>query len=525
MSISESERIVYFGDSLTENGKIYEITSQILAVPFPLDDAGYDGVFSNGRVYSQILPVLLGIPVVANYAVGGAEAIGSKPVSELGGGALEPLLLPDAPETLIEYDINLGAQVARFLVDEAADPFEGRTTASLFIGLNDFAGLMPPGGGDPVQQGVELLGGVLAATFGAAATLALAGGVDEVVFYSFPDAAFFPFAQSLDPALLPLAEQLVAGHEAGLRLGAAVFELAGIETEIVDLGEIGDEISADPRTFGFLDFGPVLLGIASNPQVAPDGSLFFPENPAVAGLDPDQVVFYDFLHPTTALHGVWAAYSAAVLEDRTQFLGDGNNVSLGSSGNDFVLARAGDDTLILGGGDDTAFAGLGDDRAWGQHGSDILAGGSGNDTLNGGDDPDVLAGNEGDDMLFGGDGADALIDGLGSDRVFGGDGDDAFFYAEASLIGGTTGADADWFFGEGGIDTLFLAVSDANRATAQAEIDAGGGPLGEYQFAALELSLSGIETVTLLDRPEFGDAPVPAELQAALDEAGLWGLV
>jgi hypothetical protein len=522
MNPSDSERIVFFGDSLTETGAIHAITSQILTVPFPLESAGYKRVFSNGPVFSQILPGLLAVPLAENYAVGGAEAVGSKRLVDLNNGAIASFLLPGAPQDLVEFDLNLSAQVTRFLADETADPFEGRTMASLLIGLNDF-GEFRPETGDPALEGLQLLSEVVTATLGAAAVLGTIGGVDEVILYAFPDVSFFPFSQSLDPALLSLAEQLFDGHEAAIRLGAAALEVSGIDTEVVDLGDITDEISADPQTFGFLAEGPILFGSASDPLIAPDGTPFFPENPAVAGLDEDQVIFFDFLHPTTALHGVIAAYTASVLEESTFFLGEGEDFSLGSGGDDFVLARGGDDVLFLRGGNDTAFAGLGDDRAWGRDGNDILAGGSGNDTLRGGDGADVLAGNVGDDLLFGGDGADALIDGLGADQAYGGDGDDAFFYAEASLIGST--GDTDHFYGGDGLDTLFLAVSEANRAAAEAAIAGGGGPLGTYDFAALNLSLADFEAVLLVDRLDFGDATVAPELQAAVDEAALWGLV
>ena len=523
VSQAQNDRIVFFGDSLTDSGIVYDITSQILTVPLPLDSAGYRQVFSNGPVYSQILPGLLGIPTVQNYAVGGAEALGTKPLIELGGDALAPLLLPGAPQTLVNYDVDFSAQLTRYLTHEAVDPFDGETTAVVNIGLNDLAGFTPSGTGDPTVEALQLLGGVVTATLGAAALLGTVGGADHVVLYTFPDASFFPVSQFVDPALLPLADQVFALHEAAIKWGAAALDLAGIDTKVVDLGEIADEITADPQTFGFLSRGPVLLGNAADPQLTPAGDLSFPENPAVAGLDPDQVEFFDFLHPTTALHGVWAAYSAAVLQDRSRFLGDGNDFSLGSNGSDFVLAKGGDDTLLLRDGNDTAFAGLGNDLVLGQGGDDILAGGAGNDTLDGGDGADVLAGNAGNDTLVGGNGADALIDGPGSDLLVGGDGNDAFFYTDPALIGGTTGMDADVFAGGAGIDTLFLAVSDAVRPAVEAEIAAGQG--GSFSFGALNLTATGIESVALLDRVDFGQAPVAPELQPQLAEADLWGLV
>ncbi len=521
-----TDRIVYFGDSLTDGGTVFSVTSQILAIPFPLTSAGYAEVFSNGPVYSQRAPALLGIPVVENYAVGGATALQSRAITELGGGLLDPLILPGAPPELLNFDVDFGGQIGRFLTDEAADPFDGTTTASILIGLNDLSGFTPTTA-DPVAEGTALVNGIVTTTIGAAQQLVTLGGVDEIIFYTYPDATFFPFSQLVDPALLPLAELLFQGHADGLAQGADLLNAAGIATRVIGLDQITDEIAADGATFGFLSQGPYLFGIATDPQIDPGTGLpFFPVNPAVAGLELDQIAFYDFLHPTTALHGVFAAFTNAWLTEERAFLDDGANRYRGSGADEFVLARDGDDRLFLKGGDDLAFAGLGNDLVWGGRGDDIVAGGAGDDKLFGSTGSDVLAGNLGDDRVFGGWGADALTDGLGSDYLNGGFVRDTFFYADAALIGGVSGADRDVFVGGWGRDTLYLAVSDDNRAATEAEIAQGGGWFHHYQFDALGLTTYGIENVVFVDsRADFDDVSVTARLQDNLDEAELWGLI
>jgi len=522
-----TDRIVYFGDSLTDNGTIFEITSQILAVPFPLASAGYQGVFSDGLVYSQTAPELLGIGEVENFAVGGARALGSRPISEIGGGALDPLQIPGADPDLLAFDIDFGGQVGRFLAGETADPFSGSTTASILIGLNDLAAFAADTGPDPVAAGTALVENIVLTTLGAAQSLVVQGGVDRVVLYTYPDASFFPFSQFLDPALQPLADLLIQGHAAGLEAGAAQLNAAGIETIIVPLAEITGEISADLGTFGFLNPGPVLFGSATDPTVTvtPDGIEFsFPENPAVEGLDADQIVFYDLLHPTAATHGIFAAFSEAVLEDETHFLTDDNDRLSGTRDDDFVLAKGGDDHLRTGWGDDVAFGGLGDDVIKAGRGDDIAAGGSGDDHIRGGWGADVVAGNAGDDWLSGGRGNDILIDGLGSDYAFGGRGNDVFLYTEAALIGGETGSDHDVFFGGWGYDTLYLAVSEDIRADVEA--DAATSFFGINHIDALNLTLFGIEEIVVVDdRQDLASVSVDGDQEDQLAAADLWGLV
>ncbi|MEO1494450.1 MAG: SGNH/GDSL hydrolase family protein [Pseudomonadota bacterium] len=524
----QTDRIVYFGDSLTDGGTIFELTSQILAVPFPLASEGYvGGVFSDGPVYSQVAPDLLGIGTVENFAVGGARALGSRPISEIGGGALDPLQLPGVDPELLAFDIDFGGQIGRFLAGETADPFSGSTTASILIGLNDLAAFAADTGPDPVGAGTALVENIVLTTFGAAQTLALQGDVDRIVLYTYPDASFFPFNQFLDPALQPLADLLVEGHAAGLEAGAAQLNAAGIETIIVPLSEITGEIGADLGTFGFLNAGPVLFGSATDPDVAitPDGIEFsFPENPAVAGLDADQIVFYDLLHPTAATHGIFAAFTEAVLEDATHFLTDEADIVRGTRDDDFVLAKGGNDIVRTGRGEDVAFGGLGHDWIATGRGDDIASGGSGNDVVHGGRGADVVAGNAGNDWLTGGRGNDILIDGLGSDYAFGGRGNDVFLYTDGALIGGETGADHDLFVGGRGYDTVFLAVRDEIRADVEA--DAATSCFGINHIDALNLTLIGIEDVVVVDdRQALASVSVSGVQEDLLAAADLWGLV
>ena len=110
--------------------------------------------------------------------------------------------------------------------------------------------------------------------------------------------------------------------------------MQGHDVRVVDLARMADEISADPGTFGFLSLDePVLLG---------DGhGVVFTVNPAAPPVE--QAAFFDPEHPTTNLHGVFGAFSAASLTSHTDFRGGGNDFIVGRSGDDFVLAGAGND--------------------------------------------------------------------------------------------------------------------------------------------------------------------------------------
>ena len=524
-----TDRYVFFGDSLTDGGTVFSLTSELLVAPIPVESAGYDGVFSDGAVYAQTLPELLDVDV-ENYGVGAARAIGSRPLGDFfAGNGVEGLLLPDADLSLLDFEMNLGGQVGRYIAAETAAPYAGTTTASFLIGLNDIAAFRPSGTADPVDEATALITEIVTNTVGAGQTLAQQGLAQSLLFYTFPDSSFFPFARLLPPDLAPFGDLLIDGHAQAIEAGAAQLQAAGIATQVIDLGDISAEIAADPGGFGFQTVArQKWLGSASDPTVVErngEVSLTFVENLLVADLDPDQIAFFDFLHPTTALHGIWAAFSEASLTREMRGFTENADRFNGDRADEFALGQAGDDAIRLRGGDDIALGGLGDDRIFADGGDDIVSGGSGNDRLQGHGGVDVVAGGAGNDILRGGSGDDLLIGGLGADIAHGGAGDDVFLYTDPALIGGDTGADRDLIYGGSGEDTVYLAVSDAIRDEVAAEIEANDG-LFVQRFGALDLTLVGVESVELVaDRQALADVELEGAQAEQLAAADLWGFV
>ncbi|MEM7643185.1 MAG: SGNH/GDSL hydrolase family protein [Pseudomonadota bacterium] len=519
----ELDRIVYFGDSLTDSGVFFGLSDLILTEPFPSALFGYAGQFSNGDIYSDIAPALLGIEV-GNFAVGGARAVGEAPAIFLPFGPLgEAFLDPDATQEEIDFvstfDINLGGQVARFLETLGGRPAPAGTAASIFIGLNDFNAFDPDPEGDIIAEFTVLAGDVLSSTLGAAGAL-LSNGVSKVYVNNLLPADFFPAFQAAPPAVQAIGVDALEGYNATLEATAAA--TFGAAVEIIDLNTIGVEIQSDPTAFGFLNItDPLFFGTGGDPTIDTSSGEPVPvflRNPVLDGLDEDQFAFYDFLHFTTALHGVIGAYTASVIAGEVTVLTGGNDVEFLGRGDDLVLAGLGDDTVSLGRGEDIALAGLGNDLVFAGLGDDIVSGGSGDDGLFGGRGDDVVAGGQGDDLLQGGQGRDVLIDGLGSDIAFGGRGQDVFLYTEASLIGGTTGEDHDVFLGGGGRDTLVLALTDETRASVEADLDGGW----FEHLDAIGVTTIGIERFVFVDdRQDLADIDTAARLA----EADLWGLI
>lgn len=518
---SNTERLVFFGDSLSDHGRIFGLTSQVLKVPVPPASAGYAGWFSNGEVQSGYTTDLLNLEA-DYYAAGGARARGSRTIGEYIEAFGQPDILRPGPlpQDVLDTDTFLGGQVGSYLADLGSSPAKPGTAAVFFFGVNDYNNLDPE---DPPteDEAVRFVGEVLGSIMNGARAVA-AAGVEQVILYNLPDPTFFPIELIYEPEIIDLGQRLVAAHNAGLAGVAGLLRAGGVDAEIVDIHRIGGEIAADPRTFGllpqYLD-APKLLGIGSAPIWDPVADTWMiPENPAVADVDPARLAFFDLLHPTTATHGVLGAFAAESLRSEVRFEGDHDDFVFTGKGRDLVLAGGGDDKVFTAAGADVVLAGRGHDFVAGWSGADILAGGAGRDTLFGGSGSDVIAGSDGADLQSGGSGRDLLVDGLGRDVLRGGCGGDAFLYTEAAALGGDNPTDGGRFRGGSGGDTLYLVLSAEIRADVQAELAAGR----NQQLDSIGVVTRSIEKYVFLEPGTDLDV---IDTGARLEEADVWGFV
>lgn len=480
--------LVFFGDSLTDNGNLFALTGGA-APPSP---PYFEGRFSNGPTYAEIVPGLLGVPD-ANFAFGGAEA------------------LTDGSEDPLQQAINLPSQLSTYLSTLPPTGAADGTAAVLNIGNNDYLRLSPTA--TPAEIGLTIqsvLGSVQTASL-----QLLSSGVDKIIFFTLPSVAVTPLGATLPPAALAGAVAIIEAHNAGLKALAAGLAASGADVEVVDIFRLANELAADKETFGFAVTDQQLL---LNP-----------------GADPDSFAFFDAIHPTEEAHQVQAAFATAtLLASSVSLLDAGNDAVNGGSGSDLVFTGSGNDTVHSGAGSDSVFAGIGNDRVEAGRGDDIVAGGAGNDHIWGGLGSDVLAGNRGNDWIDGGAGADALIAGGGADALFGGAGNDRLIFDEADGMTGRSYAD-----GGAGRDVLQLNVSAETFASASFQYDLCDlahearwwRGLDDGEFDAIGLRFDDIERVEIsvdgVLQVAFGRGPIATDtgLAEQLATADLWGLV
>ena len=476
--------------------------------PIPNPAEGYDdGRFSDGPVFAETAASLLGAGNVENFAIGSARAQGELVINDF--------LAPEEqlPFPSFNQNINLTGQIDQFLQAVTVAPPPANSVANILIGQLDFFDL---GALDPATAIAAIpttIDGIVTSISQAAITLS-AAGVGTIAVNTLLPATFFPAFAAFPAELQPFADDAVAALNGALKLAAAELNTLGVNVVIIDTAAIAAEVAADATSFNILSLDQsILIG---------DGTTNVP-NPFA--IDPEFTGFYDSIHPTTELAGVFGAFVEASLTSEVTNLGDGNDFDVLSRADDLVLAGAGNDTLFLRSGEDVAIAGLGNDTVYAGGGSDIVSGGSGNDTVFGGSSGDILAGADGDDVLFGGTGDDLLSGGLGDDVLFGGRGDDVFLFTDPAVLGGDRG-DHDVVFGGWGHDTLIVRIADeATLATEQAALDASGSRY-YYEFVTLNLQIFGVEEVILTtDRGVPVDFDLSHDLEPIIDEAEAWNFI
>ncbi len=499
------DRLVYFGDSLTDSDEFYAASGAVAFFAFPLDALGYAGQFSNGPVYADLVPGLIGVNggEDLNYAVGGAQALTDRTIGEILPTAI---IRPDATPADLAFRIDIDGQVDRFLTAELGQDLS-TTAASVFIGFNDLNDFVPTSPqtalAEAIDYGVTLAGEALASAG------ALAGaGIGTVILNTLGDPSIFPVTQNDPPELAGLATAAVSAYNQALVAGAGPLEALGAGVVVVDMAAIFHEIEVDFTSFGFRTIDDQVL----LPDITGDNIEEF--NPAVAGIPLDQIGFFDSVHPTTEMHGIIAAFQAESLTSEVFVGSDGSDVRLFGHRDDLALGGGSGDILLLRGGDDNALGGLGDDLIVGGYGNDLAAGGAGADKIVGSWGNDILVDGDGDDLTAGGRGNNLIIDGQGDDRHRGGTGDDTFVFTEGALMGRAEDS-ANLIQGGGGFDRLILRVTDATSVETTVS--------GRWTvYEDLGLRIRGIEEVIVV---EGTDLSQEAFYDGQFATADLWNFI
>jgi phospholipase/lecithinase/hemolysin len=317
-------QVIVFGDSLSDDGNIRNRLEDQYFISYPGGDFNYsDGRFTNssdtdpasdlyaGTWQEQLARDFLGLPAPTNSLDGGTDYAFSGATTEDGTREVTvinnpvPFLGGDFTVTID----NLGQQVDDYLADQTVDP------AALYIvwgGAND---LFDDDSSESVTNTAERVAGVVE-------DLARAGAV-SILVPNVPALGLVPlYKDDPETAVALNAASAAYRDELNAQLDAAVTTLAGEGITItlyrLDVYGLSYRIAANPEDYGFVN--------VSDPAQRED-------------VDPDEYIFWDDLHPTTAGHFQIASAAFDLL--------NGNAVSPAQSLNLSTRLNVGTDENVL----------------------------------------------------------------------------------------------------------------------------------------------------------------------------------
>jgi cholinesterase len=269
-SASAFSAVVVYGDSLSDNGNAYALSGGTIPPSPP-----YDQRFSNGPVGVEQLASFLGVPI-ADFAFGGATTgIGNY----FDGGSqtsVGHLGLPGMQE-------ELASPPSTALLSSPIVP------SALFVvwgGANDF-----------------LVGGSIATAVGnidsIVSTLETAGA-KHILVPGIPDMGLTPDFLG-DPLATLYSESFNTLLQATLPFGATY----------VDTFNLLHQIDADPAAYGFTNVTQPCLAADLSSQCT----------------DPNEYLFWDGFHPTTAADAILAKTFADAVPEPSSFILLGSGLS------------------------------------------------------------------------------------------------------------------------------------------------------------------------------------------------------
>jgi phospholipase/lecithinase/hemolysin len=302
-----------FGDSLSDGGSDFNLSTAINAVTggaFPLIPAPNVsplGRFGNGLVAVDYLANSLGLSLTAHYVTPGflGGATGGNNYAQ--GGATSGLVNAAVPGTLTigTNTVSTGfegmtAEIADYTsTHAAADP---NAVYVVWSGANDF---LYPGSANPDPIAVAICTAVSNITAGVATLAAL--GAHHIVVPNLPDLG--ATAESIAGGPVAVAQ----GHALSVAYNAALaMALGGLSSvypgDVIpfDLYGVFNQILANPYSYGFTNTTmSCLSGSVADPTSTITAAC------AVAG--PNQYIFWDPIHPTTAAQAIIGQRLAAAL--------------------------------------------------------------------------------------------------------------------------------------------------------------------------------------------------------------------
>ncbi len=309
------DKVIVFGDSLSDNGNIYSLTKKfhkiISSVPIiPKDPPYYEGRFSNGLVWIDNVASSLNVPLL-NYAYGGSWA--------------EPL-----KDSRLMIPFGLGMQVNAYLVRAVTDRNKGDHLYIIWAGGNDYA------------EGREDIDYATTNTVNS-----IESQIDWLTYYgaknllilNLPDLSIVPEVTTKGPDSVEQVKKLIAMHNSKLAKMVAEMQAKHADAKIIfgDITPYFDDVYSHHDQYNITDVtNPCYTGdyslkshiaqvelnaakgydidIIKSPSLRIAYSVSkLQEGGTEACAAPDEHMFWDQIHPTRVVHHLIALDAMTIL--------------------------------------------------------------------------------------------------------------------------------------------------------------------------------------------------------------------
>lgn len=308
--------VVVFGDSLSDPGNVPGLSG---GVNFPPSPPYADNRFSNGPVYSELLPSLLGgtFDPSLNFAVGGAltaeDNLNSNRASALPGSDLTGVTLP-----------GIGTQVDGFV--GSGGRLDDDDLVIVYGGANDIFVAAAAAAGLPEDQIPDLVTSTAetaATNIGANVAKLNAVGGSYFILPNLPDLGATPDFTAGGAESIALGAGLTRAHNLALGQTATTLQgQTGADIIVFDVNGIFGDIITNPNRYGITNTTDACIDVLA----------------CIAG-DRDaqnEFLFFDGVHPTAGVHAKVAETLATTIRAPTTIAAEGD-VTL-AAGDDFQRA-------------------------------------------------------------------------------------------------------------------------------------------------------------------------------------------
>lgn len=282
------DKVVVFGDSLSDPGNVFAVTGQHAVAPYEVIPAAPYAIggnhFTNGKTWIEQLASILNVPQTAdpatlepgtftNYAFGGATACAS----------------------ISPQPTDLTTQVAMYLSDVSNVASPGALYVVWFGGDDLRYVLEHPASAN------EIIPCALTSIYNNLAALAAAGAKSFLV-PGVGDVGAAPAIAAFGPVVKMEASELSMyfNYELQMTLSALQAQFPDIRIYPLDVFSLTNEVVDDPQKFGLSD--------------TTDTCLTFDVIAHAICAQPNRYLFWDGIHPTTAGHRIIAEAAAQMLQ-------------------------------------------------------------------------------------------------------------------------------------------------------------------------------------------------------------------